>query len=945
MKLVRLFSFSAAILLFADYGFAQHEAAVVYKAGEQVLVIQAGKIAGVNPAELPLFAEVVDFGPDAVFAPGLVAADSSWTGSGGQGDHALGAHRRAFDSFDLWDDMTEALERGITTVYLSPDRSRLIGGRGAVVKTAGESRVLRALGDLRVSLHGEALSPPDFYRPPIPPTTENPLLPAQVQPATTRAGALLALRQSGSAALVGGGEFDPHLSAFGSFLAEKGTLRVSTAEQEGLEAALGLSELWGLPLLVEVGPRGASFPELGLGGGLFSWGDALLKRLAVERARVIFRVPLRLGFGGSGEGEFDPDVLRRLYEASVPLAVVPGRQGSWTWLLEAASAAVGFGLPETSALSSITADAADALEVGHRVGSLEVGKDADFLVMDGPPLDAATSVRKVYVDGELAWSRDLDFDSGTIVRGGTLWTGDGPPISGGVEVLLRGGKVVAAGHRVPHPLGARLVDTGSATHLTPGFIDSRGFLGIGTGRIDVSTPLGRTAAGSFFKKSWRQVARGGVTTMVVGPSRIPSEGARARAVKTAATLPEDAWIQGRSVVFFDLRGGDRADREAKLKRTLDKGEKYAEQWQKHREERAKWEEDEAEKKEREAADSEAELRGRLAGEGVVETAEEEVEETERAEEEVPEEPKVVDKLNGLWEAVIEHEMLPEPITVNAQLHHDGEVLTALFSSPDDPSGEVAELEGTWKDPEARFEVPTEMGPVIGTGTVDAPDHMNCHVEFGPIGAVDFEAVRIEIEEEGAAPVRRKKKSDEGPQPPSTDSKLEGMRDLFEGRGVAVVAANRADEIRLALKAFASREIPVHILGGEDAVHLADELIATDSGVVVSTQLVDRDEAGHLFVPSAKLFEVGVVSSFQSGSQGGARWMASVLAMAARHGLGIEQALASLTSGAARMLGLESRVGRLAPGLDGDLLVHNGPPLDLRTNIIRVFVNGTEVPED
>ncbi|HBF23652.1 MAG TPA: hypothetical protein DDW23_07555, partial [Planctomycetes bacterium] len=157
MKLVRLFSFSAAILLFADYGFAQHEAAVVYKAGEQVLVIQAGKIAGVNPAELPLFAEVVDFGPDAVFAPGLVAADSSWTGSGGQGDHALGAHRRAFDSFDLWDDMTEALERGITTVYLSPDRSRLIGGRGAVVKTAGESRVLRALGDLRVSLHGEAL--------------------------------------------------------------------------------------------------------------------------------------------------------------------------------------------------------------------------------------------------------------------------------------------------------------------------------------------------------------------------------------------------------------------------------------------------------------------------------------------------------------------------------------------------------------------------------------------------------------------------------------------------------------------------------------------------------------------------------------------------------------------------------------------------------------------
>ena len=72
-------------------------------------------------------------------------------------------------------------------------------------------------------------------------------------------------------------------------------------------------------------------------------------------------------------------------------------------------------------------------------------------------------------------------------------------------------------------------------------------------------------------------------------------------------------------------------------------------------------------------------------------------------------------------------------------------------------------------------------------------------------------------------------------------------------------------------------------------------------------------------------------------------MAPVLSMAARHGLGAEQALESLTSGAARMLGLDSRVGRLAPGLDGDLVVHSGPPLDLRTHILRVFVNGKEVP--
>ena len=903
------------------------EAPVIYKAGDQVLVVEDGKFAGAGEGELPLFAEVVDFGPDAVFAPGLVAADSPWTGSGGQGDHALGAHRRAFDSFDPWADMTSVLEHGVTTVYLSPDRSRLVGGRGAVVKTAGENRVLREVGDLRVSLHGEALSPPDFYRPPIPPTTENPLLPAQFQPASTRAGALLALRTSGASALAGEGGFDPHLSAFGSFLAEKGTLRVSASEREAVAGALALARLWNLPLLVE--------------GGREAGGESLLRRLASERARVIFRVPLRLGFGGGGETP-DPDTLARFHEAGVPVAVVPGRQGHWTWLLEAASAAVGLGLPEDVALAAISPEAANALEVGHRVGSLGAGKDADFLVLDGPALDPATSVRKVFVDGALAWERDSATDPGTVVRGGTLWTGEGPPILGGVEVLLRDGKVVAAGHRVPHPAGARLVDTGADSHLTPGFIDSRGFLGIGNSRVDLKTPLGRTAAGSLFKESWREVARGGVTTMVVGSSRIPAEGARARALKTAAVLPEDAWIQDRSVVFFDLRGGDHADRSAKLERALDRGKSYAEKWKKHRDERAKWEKEDVAKKVGATTETEAQLRSRLAGEGVVEEKEEEVEE-EKEGEETEEEEKDVDKINGLWEAVIEHEMLPEPITIHAQLHHEGEVLTAMFSSPDDPSEEMAELEGTWKDPEARFEVSTDFGPVLGVATLDAPDHMNCHIEFGPIGAVDFEAVRTEIEEAGAAPLKRKKKEDDGPQPPSVDPKLEGMRDLLEGRGVAIVAADRSDEIRLALKAFGGRKIPVHILGGKEALSLASELTAAGAGVVVSTKMVDQDEDGDWFVPSARLHEVGVASSFQSGSQGGARWMAPVLSMAARHGLGTEQALESLTSGAARMLGLDSRVGRLAPGLDGDLVVHSGPPLDLRTRILRVFVNGQEVP--
>ena len=107
------------------------------------LLVEDGKVAGAmkREASLPPFVEVVDFG-DRTIVPGFVAADTPLVGAENQGDHALGAHRLAWDSYSPYQDMSKALEQGITTIYLSPARNRLVGGRGAVVKTAGENRVL-----------------------------------------------------------------------------------------------------------------------------------------------------------------------------------------------------------------------------------------------------------------------------------------------------------------------------------------------------------------------------------------------------------------------------------------------------------------------------------------------------------------------------------------------------------------------------------------------------------------------------------------------------------------------------------------------------------------------------------------------------------------------------------------------------------------------------------
>ncbi len=927
-----------------------YHAARIYRSGgdfldDACLLVADGRVVGVVPAaQLPPLTPVVELG-DAVLFPGLVAADSTLSGSAGQGDLSLGAHRRALDSFDPWSDASKILEHGITTIYLSPDRNRLIGGRGAVVKSAGEPRVLRPECDLRVDLTPDAWFPPNYFRPPIPPTSENPLLPAKAQPPTSRPGALLALRQARADALTAAPGSDPNADGLRSFLASADPLRAVVNTTDEALAAWTLAAEWRKPLVLD---------------GLAQVDAARLRAEAAGRdTLLLFAVPLFAGtpdLGAAWEPP-KPGLLQEL-AALGPVAVRPGPHARWTWLWEAAAAAVGYGLTEPQALDAVTAVPARILGVADRVGSLQNGRDADFVALSGAPLDPATRVLEVYVGGRRVWSaEDLDAparlaqkksSSATVepvvVRAGTLWTGDGPPLTGGAEVLLQHGRVIAAGRSVPHPPGVRVLDAGADAHITPGFLDARSVLAAGD-VSDARVDLGRLAAGSLFSEAWLPVARAGVTTLVIGASGLPGSGARASLVKTAAASSADSSLRDRFVVFFDLRSRDRAQGAEALKGQLQRGKAYAEKWQKYREERAKWEEEQAKKKSEERSGSEKELRQRLA-KGEAPAVEEEKKEDggdkkEAAEEE---EKKEVDPLNGLWEATITHQMLPQPIEIQLRLHHEGSKLTGVFSSPEAP-GEEIELEGTYDaaTKSIRFEMPTEVGNAVLTGKITAPDVMEMRAELAGLGSLDFTASRTEVEDSGPSLARKRTKTDEGPQPPPADWGLEGIRALFEKRAVAVVYADRRDEIGFALEALQAHQLPVRIGSGAEAMDSLDALRGAGAGVVVGPEVRrrpdNRDE-----VPAALLLAAGVPVAFQSASGVGARFLPDVVKMAVRHGLGADEALHALTGGAADLLGVADRVGRLHAGLDGDVVVHSGPPLDLRSRVTHVFVNGREVPQ-
>jgi adenine deaminase len=66
------------------------------------------------------------------------------------------------------------------------------------------------------------------------------------------------------------------------------------------------------------------------------------------------------------------------------------------------------GVNEIDALSTVTINAAKAIAIDKRIGSLEPGKDADFVIWNGYPLSQFTKAEQTWVDGRRYFSLDED---------------------------------------------------------------------------------------------------------------------------------------------------------------------------------------------------------------------------------------------------------------------------------------------------------------------------------------------------------------------------------------------------------------------------------------------------------------------------------------------------------------------------------------------------------
>jgi imidazolonepropionase-like amidohydrolase len=136
-------------------------------------------------------------------------------------------------------------------------------------------------------------------------------------------------------------------------------------------------------------------------------------------------------------------------------------------------------------------------------------------------------------------------------------------------------------------------------------------------------------------------------------------------------------------------------------------------------------------------------------------------------------------------------------------------------------------------------------------------------------------------------------------------------------------------------------------GGTEAYKLADLLKSKGIPVLVGPTLRlpenEDDPYDTPFANAGMLSKAGVKIAFQTLDSAHVRDLPYHAGMAAAFGLSREEALKAVTIYPAEIFGLADKIGSIEQGKIANLIVTDGDPLEIRTQLKHLFINGHELP--
>jgi len=165
----------------------------------------------------------------------------------------------------------------------------------------------------------------------------------------------------------------------------------------------------------------------------------------------------------------------------------------------------------------------------------------------------------------------------------------------------------------------------------------------------------------------------------------------------------------------------------------------------------------------------------------------------------------------------------------------------------------------------------------------------------------------------------------------------------------LITADKAQDIMTAIRIGKEFNLRIVLDSVSDAQLVMNEIKASGYPVIVHATMARAggDTEDLSMEDAAKIKAAGIPVALQSGYEGYVPKTRVVLfeaAMAAANGLSQRDALALITIDAAKIIGLDSRIGSLEKGKDADLAMYDGDPFEYTSHCIGTIINGNVVSD-
>jgi len=212
-----------------------------------------------------------------------------------------------------------------------------------------------------------------------------------------------------------------------------------------------------------------------------------------------------------------------------------------------------------------------------------------------------------------------------------------------------------------------------------------------------------------------------------------------------------------------------------------------------------------------------------------------------------------------------------------------------------------------------------------------------------IDAQDYKSKLVDYDHKKADAVRDKKPE---PLAPKRDLKLEALIPYLEGKKTVVLAAESPSDLQTAVSLaneFKLKFVLNHISHSQPVLdYVASFKVPVIVGPIYEAPKEDERYDTVYSLP-AQLYKRGVKIVFASYSAHNVRNLPDAAGFATAFGLPPDEALKAITLNAAEVWGVADQLGSLDVGKTANVVVADGDPLDVKTDVKQVYIQGRAVP--